>query len=224
MIPKGFLCSRLLVLAANREDDPALFEFARPFLQRIERVPHAEFADLDAFHPIVADHAAPDRVVKIEDEAFLERSTGCFDDVSDGFGNRRKKFQRECDLRHHVKPRIVGVRITDMTRQRRDVRDEHLLVLLRQCHQAAVQLTKLKQKRTRSAVCEITEHTVVEFNQIELDDLCVGVRRDVLPPVLEVGKNLIREQWFRFWIKVSETLPKFFRREIQEDELWIQVI
>ena len=224
MIAERLLRRLFLVLAAHREDNPALLEFARPFLQRIERVSHAQLSDLYSLNSIISDHAAPNRVVQIEDQTLLKRAADSFDDVGHGLGNRRKKFQRERDLRHDIKPRIVRVRVTHMARQRRDVGNENLLVFLRQSHQPAVQLAQLKQKRTRRAIREVAEYAVVEFNQIELDDLRLAVRCDGLPPVLEIGKDLIREQRFRIRTEMDKSFPEFFGREIENDKLWIRVI
>ena len=61
---------RLVVLGAHREDDAALGQIARVVLERDEGFAGgAALAEDDAFQAVVADHAAPQRVVEIEHQA-----------------------------------------------------------------------------------------------------------------------------------------------------------
>ena len=60
----------LVVLGAHRQDHAATAEFASIFLKRgIGLTERAALADVDAFQTVVADHAAPERVVQVEHEA-----------------------------------------------------------------------------------------------------------------------------------------------------------
>ncbi len=61
----------LVVLGADGENDTARAQRQRPFLQsEIGFSQRAALPQFDALHAVIADHAAPQHIVKIENKAF----------------------------------------------------------------------------------------------------------------------------------------------------------
>ena len=61
-----------LVLTESGHNDTTVFEFLDPFLKPIKSMSHPNFADLNVLHAVIADHAAPNRVVQIKDQAQIK--------------------------------------------------------------------------------------------------------------------------------------------------------
>jgi hypothetical protein len=69
VLPEWRTRDGILVLAAYRENNPARSELERHSLHREERLPcRRSLTKFDSGHAIIADHAAPNRVVEIEDQ------------------------------------------------------------------------------------------------------------------------------------------------------------
>ena len=63
----------LVVFRGHADDDAALAQFLYPHLELSEGFSDAQsVTQLDAFYAVVANDSAPDGVVEVEDEAFLE--------------------------------------------------------------------------------------------------------------------------------------------------------
>ena len=74
MLLKGLLCGVLVVFAANRQEDPPVFQLLQPFLEIREGMAGTKLSDLDPAEAVVSDHAAPKGVVQIQHQAFFDRS------------------------------------------------------------------------------------------------------------------------------------------------------
>ena len=68
--------TRVIVLAAHGQQHAALLERHDVFLKRLERLAaRRSVADLDPFQAIVRHHAAPERVVQIQNQNFFRRAS-----------------------------------------------------------------------------------------------------------------------------------------------------
>ena len=74
MLLKGLLCGVLVVFAADRQEDPPVFQFLQPFLEIREGMAGTKLSDLDPAEAVVSDHTAPKGVVQIQHQAFFDRS------------------------------------------------------------------------------------------------------------------------------------------------------
>ena len=74
MVAKGGLRDPGVVLGADGQNDPALLELLGVMLQgEMGFAGRASLAEHDAVEPVVADHAAPQRIVEIEHQTFLRQ-------------------------------------------------------------------------------------------------------------------------------------------------------
>ena len=79
----------VLVLAAHGEDDAAFGKVEKVVLEIVEGGAVVELAEADAVEAVVADDAAPERVVEIEDDTFNADANGGEGDVTEVFGDER---------------------------------------------------------------------------------------------------------------------------------------
>src|SRR6185437_13502607 len=109
MTIEGRLGRRQVVLRANRQDDATVFELLDIALNGEMRLAErATLAQHDALDSIIAQHAAPQRVVEIEDKAFLRKTALRGNDSSDQLARERRRRRRDLELAlqpaHGVKP------------------------------------------------------------------------------------------------------------------------
>ena len=92
MLLKRLACGIIIVLAAYCEQNAAALELKQPALQIGECRAVAELTELDAVDAVITDHAAPERIVQIDDHAFLHAA-----------GQRRHRIENpRCDDRQRI--------------------------------------------------------------------------------------------------------------------------
>ena len=125
MLPEGLARGRVLVLRADGEHDAALpADRGRSSGWRRRLRPSRPLPERDAVEPVVADDAAPERVVEIEDENLARLAHERADDAGDHVGVDRGELRREGKLRRVPVARIVPALVADRGREARDVGDD----------------------------------------------------------------------------------------------------
>ncbi len=147
----------VVVLRGNGKDDAAVAEPQRRLLHGEMRLAgRVALPDHDAFEPVIADDAAPQRVVEIEDEAAAALAAQRRDDAADMIGVERQEDRRERQLRHVPQGRIVPALEPHRLRQRGDV--EHEVGRARDARgDAAVDAVDEVPQRARQAEIEAAE-------------------------------------------------------------------
>ena len=99
MIAKRGLRDPGVVLGADGQDDSALLELLGVMLQgEMGFARRASLAEHDAVEPVVADHAAPQRVVEIEHQTFLRQAPLRGEDAGGEIAIRRRGLRRDFQL------------------------------------------------------------------------------------------------------------------------------
>ena len=81
MTLEGLFGEGCIVFATDGQENTALLEAQEPVLEIRMGFANAVFAELDAFHSVLAENAAPERVIKVEDDGFVDLSLECSDDI-----------------------------------------------------------------------------------------------------------------------------------------------
>ena len=90
MLPKRLFGNGFVVLRHHTENDAALLQLLAPLLQFGKNASNSQaVAQLDALNSIIADDAAPQSVVQVKNQAFLESATLCSNDLHDTVGHWR---------------------------------------------------------------------------------------------------------------------------------------
>ena len=130
----------VLVLADHGENDPAPFQFANELLEPDERLAFVELSQRDTLEPVVADDAAPKRVVEVEDDAFHDQARGGEHRVEQRLRQQRKMLEPAGRLRHVPHSRVKPLRPAYGGGEKIDVVQENVLGLARLDRQPVVDL------------------------------------------------------------------------------------
>ena len=94
MALEGLERGRVVVLAAHGEHDAAPLELAQILLQAVVRLAVAERVHLERRDAVVADDAAPQRVVEVDDHTLDDRAVRRGDQVDHVLGHQRQVLER----------------------------------------------------------------------------------------------------------------------------------
>jgi hypothetical protein len=155
-----------LVLADHGENDPPPLEFPDEGLEGDERLALVELAEGNALEPVVADHAAPERVVEVEDDAFGDHARGREHGVEQGLGEKRKMLEPAGRLRHVPHPGVEPLRPADRGGEKIDVVQEHVLGLARLDGQPIVDLGDNRADRIGDLQFVIAESTLARSTNV----------------------------------------------------------
>ena len=183
----------VLVLADHGENDPAPLELANEGLEGDERLALVELAKRDALETVVADHAAPERVVEVEDHAFRDHARSGEHCVEQRLGEQRKMLEPAGRLRHVPHPRVQPLRAAHRRCEKIDVVQKHVLGLARLGGQPVVDLGENRADGIGDLQFVIAERALVRQDERALDDRRLAVRPERAPQVLEPADGLVGE-------------------------------
>ena len=99
MVAKGGFRDLRVVLGADGQDDSALLELLGVMLQgEMGFAGRASLAEHDAVEPVVADHAAPQRIVEIEHQTFLRQAPLRGEDARGEIAVRGRRLRGDFEL------------------------------------------------------------------------------------------------------------------------------
>ncbi len=122
MLPEGLACGRVLVLRADGEHDSAPPEIEGEGLDGEKGFARrGPLPERNAVEPVVADDAAPQRIVEVEDQNLARLALERADNAGDHVGVDGREIRREGKLRGVPVARIVPALVADRSREARDV-------------------------------------------------------------------------------------------------------
>ena len=183
-----------LVLADHGENDPAALEFPDEGLERDERLALVELAERNALETVVADHAAPKRVVQVEDHAFGDHARGREHGVEQGLGEKRKMLEPARGLRHVPHPGVEPLRTTDRGGQKVDVVQKDVLGLPRLDGQPIVDLGDSRANGIGDLEFVIAESTLTRQHERALYDCGFALGPECAPEVFQSANRLVGER------------------------------
>ena len=125
MLPEGLARCRVLVLRADGQHDAALPQIEGEVLDGDEGFARRRpLPQRDAVESVVADDAAPQRIVEIEDENLPRLAHERAHDAGDHVGVDGGELRREGKLRGVPVARIVPSLVADRGREARDVGED----------------------------------------------------------------------------------------------------
>ena len=171
-----------VVFGADRQHDADGLELLDITLELIVRLGNAGLlADLDAVHAVVADNAAPERVVEVERERLLVLAEDRLDDVRDAEGEGRDRLEAHRVFVHvpeqRVRPflqAVVGGNVVEIV-------DVEALVFARERVERVVQAGEEVRPAVYVPRVAVAEQAVKRHLEVVLDDRAVEFLLDAPP-------------------------------------------
>jgi hypothetical protein len=176
------------------EDDAASFQFKDELLEGDERLALVELSERDALDAIVADHAAPERVVEVEDDAFRDQARGREHGVEQRLRQEGHMLQPARRLRHVPHPRVEPLRPPDRRGKKIDVVQEHIPRLARLDREPVVDLGENRADGIGDLELVIAERAFARQYECALNDRSLAVGSVHGPEVFEPRDCVIGER------------------------------
>ena len=183
----------VLVLADHRQNDSAPFQFANERLERDERLALVELPQRNALETIVADHAAPKRVVEVEDHAFGEHARGGEHGVEQRLRQKRKMLEPARRLRHVPHSGVEPLRPADRRSQKIDVVQKDVLGFASLDGQPVVDLGEDRADEIGDLQLIIAEGALARQHERALDDCRLALSPERGPQILQSADRLVGE-------------------------------
>ena len=171
----------------------APLEFADEGLEGDESLALVELAKRDSLETIVADHAAPERVVEVEDHAFREQPRRGEDRVEQRLREQRKVFEPAGGFRHVPHARVEPLRAPHRGCEKIDVAQKHGLGLARAHGEAVVDLGENRADRVGDLQFVVAEGALARQHEGALNDRRLAVRPERAPQVFQPADRLVGE-------------------------------
>ena len=181
---------RLVILRGDREDDAALLQLEHVLLERDEGLAEPVAAECDAIDPVVADDAAPEGVVEVEDEALAREAEARGDDRRRVPGQERNGLERDGLLRAQPVPVVEPSEPAEVGGDPVAVDDRD--VVARGGRELAVEGVDHRLPRSRCRPCQVAERSLGPHDEGVLHDLGARLRRSGVPQRAP-ARNLVRD-------------------------------
>ena len=126
---KASIAVAWIVLAAHGEDDAASLELAQVVLQAVMRLAVAERIHVDPLDAVVADDAAPQRVVEVDDDALHDPALRRQHQIDDVLRDQRQVLERAEGLGQRPQALVEPMPMADPSGQPGDVVDQDVVSL-----------------------------------------------------------------------------------------------
>ena len=183
----------MLVLADHGEKDSAPFQFSDELLESDERLALIELSERDALEPVVADHAAPERVVEVEDDTFGDETRSGEYGVEQRLRQQRHMLQPAGGLRHVPHPRVEPLRPADRSGEKIDVVEQHVFGFARLQRQPVVDLGENGADGIGDLQFVIAERALARQDEGALNDRRLAVRPERGPQAVKPVDRLVGE-------------------------------
>lgn len=214
---EGLDGGRMFVFAAYRQQNAAIAEFLEVSLQIGIDLAVFQLADADPVHAVVADDAAPERVVKVKDDAFAEMPGKCLHRIENAADDLRQEFDLDRHLGDVEQLRIVEGIASDLSGERVQGDGECLFVLCCRLGEQHVQPAYLVDERLFRLQPVVSENAVVDLHEVELKNRGFRPCFDPPPVFLNPGDNPVGERFLFGGRQVAEFQIQFFRTELDQN-------